>query len=97
MKAIWKFPVQPGRFTLELPIEARFRALQVQHGQPMMWLEVDPHGLREAITFRVIPTGVEFDEAGLRYLGTFQVHEGNLVFHVYSEECSDAAVGEGEK
>lgn len=86
MKVIWKYPVEPGRFTISLPVESRFRSVQAQRGKPQMWLEVDPYGPMESITFRCVPTGIEFDVEGLRYLGTFQMADENLVFHLYSEE-----------
>jgi hypothetical protein len=62
---------------------------------------VKPVAEIEEIAFRVVPTGLDFDETGMRYLGTFQVNDGALVFHLYVDETkaspNAALLPEGDK
>lgn len=86
MKTIWKYPVQMGdTFTLKMPITARVLDVQIQHGRPVLWALVDTDSPISMRGFKVYATGEEMtnllptDE----YLGTFQVRELGLVFHLY--------------
>jgi hypothetical protein len=84
MKVIWKFPVGPGRFSVEIPSGATFLSVQTQLGRPQMWFMCDPHAIPRDRWFRVQPTGLEFDFEE-KYLGTFQLEGGELVFHLFEE------------
>ena len=80
---IWKFPVQDA-FTLELPIGARFLDVQVQAGVPQFWFLLDPNGQREIRKFAVAGTGAHISNPEmLEHLGTFQLHEGRIVLHLF--------------
>lgn len=85
MKAIWKFTMHGPRQTIEMPEGAQILSLQTQHNEPQIWALVDPGADKESRTFRAIPTGAEFSPAGLAYVGTFQINDGSLVFHIYEE------------
>lgn len=83
MSTIWKFPVKPGAFSLRLPNRAEFLSVQPQQGVPMAWFRVssgDGSGPRER-HFHAYPTGGTLEDTD-RYLGTFQMHGGELVFHL---------------
>ena len=84
MKTIWKFnvPVE-DEFVIEMPIRAEFLSVQTQFGVPQMWFIVEPEKSKEPRRFRVVGTGHPMPEGSLKYLGTFQVHEGSLVFHLF--------------
>jgi hypothetical protein len=84
-QVIWKFPVQADTFELELPASACVLTVQLQAGQPFMWVQLDPTAPRHPRRFYTRPTGLEWDEtcAGL-YRGTFQPVNG-LVFHLYED------------
>lgn len=84
MNAIWKYELAP-RITLEIPQGARILCVQPQMNKPQMWALVDTGQYKTSRTFRVLPTGVEFNAAGLAYIGTFQINDGALVFHVFEE------------
>ena len=84
VNAILKYSLAP-RITLEMPQGAKILAVQTQRNEPQMWALVDTGQFKVSRTFRVYPTGVEFDVAGLAYIGTFQVQDGTLVFHVFEE------------
>lgn len=87
MRSIWKFQVQSrDRFTIGLPPGAKFLSVQIQNGVPQSWWLVDESREQEFRTFRVFGIGheVPVDES-LQYLGTFQLHDGSLVFHLFEE------------
>lgn len=84
MKAIHKFPlpVETECF-VPMPRRAEVLCVQVQNGTPFVWALVDT---KEKVTakhwFFVYGTGHETFEQG-KYLGTFQLEGGALVFHVF--------------
>lgn len=95
---IWKFTVHPGVFTQDMPAGAEILSVQTQLGkdgsgspwqtlQPMMWAMVDPQNMREKRKFVTVGTGNEIPpEARLgrhNFLGTFQLPDQGLVFHLF--------------
>lgn len=85
MNAIWKYTLNGPRVTLEMPQGAKILSLQVQGNVPQIWALVDTGQWKVSRTFRALPTGAEFDAAGLTYIGTFQINSGALVFHIFEE------------
>lgn len=81
---IWKFPFEvTDKVFLAMPAEARVLTVQVQNGMPCLWALVEPRNTPDGLTeFRIVGTGHEFDGKG-EYIGTFQLREGALVFHVF--------------
>jgi hypothetical protein len=57
----------------------------MQHGEPQLWMLVDPSKEVVAYHFRVAGTGhpIEIAPERLSYVGTFQIDNGSLVFHVF--------------
>lgn len=94
MMRIYKYPVPAQEdFHVWLPPTARVLAVQTQHGKPYIWVMLDPSMATESRNFKTFPTGlVEFDSANLRYIGTFQVENETLVFHLFEEMQSIASV-----
>ena len=86
-------------FTLDLPKGARVLCVQVQYERPWIWALVEPKEKFEPRTFRLAGTGHEI--AGVdsryavspmncgRYIGTFQLHGGALVFHLFDLESEE--------
>jgi hypothetical protein len=91
-RQVWKFPVPMGGledvFTIDVPHGAEPLTVQLQGGDPQLWALVDPSQPRETRTFRIAGTGHSITEriAGAGYIGTFQVLNGRLVFHVFEIE-----------
>lgn len=86
MKTIWKFPIETmDRQALPLPRGARILAVQVQHGQPCIWAIVDPKADKETVEIRIHGTGhgLSEDSHTYDYIGTYQLRDGELVFHVF--------------
>ena len=85
MKTIWKFPLQiTGCLVITMPEDAEILCVQVQMDAPYIWALVDPSAGKEPRSFRMFGTGHPI-ETGIdyTYIGTFQVHGGSLVFHLF--------------
>ena len=94
MRAIWKFTLQPPAAAtsmpttvIEMPEGAQILTVQVQHGQPCIWAVVDVNAPKRKYEFWIWPTGGQTDTPPLMakeyYVGTFQLENGTLVFHVF--------------
>jgi hypothetical protein len=83
---VWKFPIPfPPRsdvFEIEMPAGAQPLTLQMQYGEPQIWALCDPAAPKVATPFRIAGTGHPI-EGDVQYLGSFQVANGALVFHVF--------------
>lgn len=68
-----------------LPQGAVFLTVQTQYGEPQMWFEVDPNAPLEKRRFAALATGesIHMPQDKRKYLGTFQLNQGTLVFHVF--------------
>lgn len=91
MITIWKFtfPISDS-FTLSLPVGAKFLHLAVQDTVPCMWFLVDSTARTVERRFQLRGTG--HDCAGLgdrQHLGSFMLHGGSLVFHLFDDESGD--------
>lgn len=87
-RVIYKYPIQPADvLLLDMPQGATLLTVQIQDHQPFLWASVIPGAPVETRRFRLIPTGRDYDDAKLVYLGTFVIaKEGPaLVFHLFEE------------
>lgn len=84
MQTIWKFPVSP-EMKVQLPADAVVLTIQAQFGEPQMWVLLDPDAPKVDRCFRAFGTGhpIESTLTVWNYVGTFQIHDGALVFHVF--------------
>ncbi len=73
---------------VNMPAEAEVLCVQTQHGTPCIWARVDPDAPTHPRRFLVFGTGHEITGYPGRYVGTYQIDGGALIFHVY-EECQD--------
>lgn len=84
MMTIHKFPVKPDAFTVSLPRNARILSVQTQLGNPCMWVYLDDLDAKEDRKFMTIGTGHNGDAVrNMRFVGTFQLEGGALVFHLF--------------
>lgn len=84
MKTVWKYPITPNVSDVQMPKGAKVLTVQMQNGQPCMWVLVDPDEKKETRTFMLIGTGHKVSPGvDLKYIGTFQLEEGRLVFHLF--------------
>ena len=84
MSTIWKYAIPVAdKFTLDMPKGAKIISLQVQLGAPCIWAIVDPDLREKEREFVVVGTGHELPDYPVEFIGTFQVNNGQLVFHVF--------------
>jgi hypothetical protein len=89
MQAIWKTVLMPGEFgvTCRLPKNAKILCVQNQNEKCCIWF-INPDVKSDEIverTFYIYGTGHEHEEIKGRYVGTFQLGSGLLVFHVFEK------------
>ena len=84
-KKIWKFPLKAmDQNSIEMPIGAKILTVQVQGVAICIWVLCDPSAKKETRHFEVYGTGQEvIDDGTSKYLGTFQVANGEFVFHLF--------------
>ena len=86
MEAIWKIKLEcTDRQIINLPAGAKVLCVQEQGDIPHLWF-ITPQTKDPAIeerTFTIYGTGHEHPEIEGRYIGTFQLRGGMLVFHVF--------------
>jgi hypothetical protein len=79
---IWKWTLSPTT-EIKMPEGAEILDIQTQHGEPQMWALVNPSAPLEKRTFNTHGTGHKMDSHPGKFVGTFQVNGGSLVFHVF--------------
>ena len=86
MTRVYKYPIDVQDVVqVMMPKGARVLTVQEQHGRPCLWAAVDPSQPKlEMRTFRIAGTGHAIvDEIVDDYVGTIQMLDGRLVFHVF--------------
>ena len=88
---IWKFPARPDMFVLEMPSGARILSIDAQNGKPFLWALVDPDAPKVQRRFLTAGTGHPLHDSvsGAAFVGTFQLHGGALVFHLFDFGVSE--------
>jgi hypothetical protein len=66
---------------------AEVLTVHVQYGKPYIWAVVDPSKTEEYRQFKCVGTGHQMKLKPGRYIGTFQIQDGALVFHVFETVC----------
>lgn len=83
---IWKFPVAiADSFEIVAPPMVKVLSVQVQGGAPFMWAIVRPGEREVRHRFHVRGTGQPLTGEENELVGTFQMHGGALVFHLFME------------
>lgn len=85
MQTVYKYEIPiADEFGLVLPCGAQVLSVQVQRDQPCIWALVDPqeHKKRRRL-FRFAGTGHPISASNLLFIGTFQMDNGALVFHLF--------------
>lgn len=68
---------------IEMPAEAEILSVQMQHDRPVIWALVDPKHYTEGRTLFMRGTGHSVGPEVGRFVGTFQMQGGGLVFHLF--------------
>lgn len=83
---IWKFPIELfERQEIRMPAGAQLLDVRLQFDVPVLWALVDPGAEMVSRSIFTAGTGMQTSPGG-RYVGTFQMHGGGLVFHVFDEK-----------
>ena len=90
MKRVYKYPLEVNdEVSVNMPKGARVLSVQVQNGRPCLWAAVDPcETSQEERRFRIAGTGHPIeDDVVDGFIGTIQMYDGRLVFHVFEIKC----------
>lgn len=81
MKKIYKFTLEINHEQeIEIPDDGEILSVQMQHGEPQIWVLVNPENFTVKRRFRIFGTG--HDVTGeLKFIGTFQ--NGPFVWHLF--------------
>lgn len=84
MRTVYKYSLSPAlsNMPIEMPKGARVLYVAVQDGEPHVWAEVDTDASVERVSFVVYGTGHEIT-GWAEYVGSFMLHGGRFVFHVW--------------
>lgn len=85
-KTIWKFELEPGTTAMNLHKGAEILTIQTQRETPCMWVLLDPNEETEKRYFEIFGTGGPVpsnDGYERKYINTFQLSGGSLVFHLF--------------
>lgn len=85
MKAVWKFELSVTDMqTVEMPKGAILLTVQGQYDSPMLWALVELGETQtEKRDFRLAGTGHPIEQENIVYVGTFQLHNGTFVAHLF--------------
>lgn len=86
-KQVWKFELEIKDYQIiRLPKESEILTAQSQNGIPCIWALVKPNNSNEERFFELFGTGHNIHcDMGIdrKYIGTFQLLNGNLVYHLF--------------
>jgi len=86
MKTIYKYSIGATRTQrIEMPTDAKVLSVQCQAGEPYIWVMVETDLPSKPRAFMLVGTGHFCSDLGgnARYIGTFQIQAGALVFHLF--------------
>lgn len=85
MNKIFKYKLEAADSQeLLLPKWSQILTVQAQGEDPYLWAIIDETYVDEKRTIIIFPTGIPMkDIGGLKYISTFQLEQGALVFHVF--------------
>jgi hypothetical protein len=85
MLTVYKYEVTPHG-GVELPIGAEILTVQAQGEKAYLWAKVDTTQTKTEIRrIRCYGTGHKMSNDFKKYIGTFQLYDGTLVFHAFEE------------
>jgi hypothetical protein len=88
VKTIYKYKIETrDRQHISMPKGAEILTIQVQHGEPHIWVLVETNGGEVMRTIDVFGTGnpIYDPDGSRRYIGTYQLYDGELIFHVFEK------------
>lgn len=92
MRTIYKYPLHTiEEQIIEMPLSARMLCVQVQYGMAHLWVEVTIESPATPLRYRnqrifVVGTSNPVPDNATQYIGSYQLHEGRFMGHVYTRE-----------
>jgi hypothetical protein len=84
MNTIWKYPINDGDATHQLPVGAKVLSAQAQYGDLQIWVMCDPEATAfELRTFKSFVTGETFPDTNLEFIDTVQIEGGRFIIHIF--------------
>ena len=84
MNTIWKQTIETTDVQrVEMPIDAEILTVQEQNGNINIWFKVDTEKQKALREIFVFGTGNPIPKNNAKYIGTYQLMNGALVFHVF--------------
>ena len=86
MKRIFKYPIEvKGHQEVEMPKGAEILTAQIQYDKICLWALVDDTNPKEKRDIIVAGTGHPIEADHLKYKGTVQELNGQLIWHVFED------------
>lgn len=84
-KKIFKYQLETKDIQeIEMPKYAEILCIQTQNETPCIWALVEPNAPKTKRVFEIFGTGyIVPDKRNRKYIGTYQLLDGNLVFHCF--------------
>lgn len=81
---IWKFELETNdEQYIEVPAGAVMLDVQIQNGTPCLWVRLDPEAEKYKRRIVTHGTGHRVPTTTTLYIGSYQLQDGALVFHVF--------------
>jgi len=71
---------------VSLPNGYEILTIQMQHGKPCLWVKIDPERTASEVKIIIRGTGHQFTDNDVKYISTFQMNDGDLVFHAFIKD-----------
>lgn len=85
MNTVWKWTLTHGLAELRMPADSKVLSVQMQGDEPQLWALVDDQMPLVERQFCIYGTGYAVPADHGPYVGTFQTHGGELVWHVFEK------------
>ncbi|MEC7161165.1 MAG: hypothetical protein VXW57_05065 [Pseudomonadota bacterium] len=82
-ETVFKYPVQLGAFSMDMPAGARVLHVDMQGAEPVMWARVNPSADIVRRRFYCAATGETLPRNAGGWIGTLKMQGGALIFHVF--------------
>lgn len=87
MQTVYKYALQIEGFQeVDMPAGGVCLTAQIQNEDPYLWALVDPEAPTIKRRIHIYGTGHPVEGHIHRYISTFQMRDGGLVFHVFEEQ-----------
>lgn len=86
MKKIFKYKLEITEFQeIEMPRHSHILCVQTQNGEVCLWALVDYAEDPEVRKIKIFGTGHPIEQDNIKYIGTTQQLDGQLMWHVFEE------------